>query len=133
MKPQTPLLAVDGIVVYKKGIILIKRKNKPKGFALPGGFVDIGETVENAVKREVFEETGVKVEIERLFNVYSDPFRDERGHCVSIVFVCKPLDENFLPVGGDDAAKAIVFDLKNLPSNLCFDHKKIISDFIKGN
>lgn len=132
MKPVTPLLAVDGIVLYKNKIILVKRKNHPKGFALPGGFVDIGETVENAVKREVLEETGVHVEIEKLFNVYSDPKRDERGHCVSIVFLCRPTDESEVPCGGDDAAEADFYDLYNLPSNLCFDHGKIISDYIKG-
>jgi 8-oxo-dGTP diphosphatase len=132
MKPVTPLLAVDGIVEFKNRIILVERKNHPKGFALPGGFVDIGETVENAVKREVFEETGVHVEIEKLFNVYSDPQRDERGHCVSIVFVCRLLDENEIPRGGDDAAEARFFDLSDLPPNLCFDHEKIISDYIKG-
>jgi len=129
MKPVTPLLAVDGIVLCKTGIILVKRKNHPKGWALPGGFVDIGETVENAVKREVFEETGLRIEIVRLFNVYSDPLRDERGHCVSIVYICRSLDEKSIPCGGDDAAEAKIFDLNSLPSNLCFDHEQIISDY----
>lgn len=129
MKPETPLLAVDGIILYKKGIILVKRKNPPKGWALPGGFVEIGETVENAVKREVFEETGIKVEIKKLLNVYSDPLRDERGHCVSIVFICESIDESDVLLGGDDAVEAKVFDLESLPSDLCFDHEKIISDY----
>lgn len=132
MKPQTPLLAVDGIVLNNNKIILVKRKNPPIGFALPGGFVDIGETVEHAVKREVLEETGINVEIEKLFNVYSDPKRDKRGHCVSIVFLCRPVDENEVPFGGDDALEAHYFDLFNLPSNFCFDHEKIITDYIKA-
>jgi 8-oxo-dGTP diphosphatase len=131
MKPVTPLLAVDALVLFKNAIILVKRKNHPKGFALPGGFVDIGETVETAVKREVFEETGLDVEIIRLFNVYSDPQRDERGHCVSIVFLCRPKNENDVPLGGDDAEEAFICDLKSLPSDLCFDHEKIISDYLK--
>ena len=92
---KTPFVATDGIVeIYDdkddfKGIVLIERKNTPIGLALPGGFVDIGESVENALVREMKEEICLDVEIKQLLNIYSDPSRDKRFHCVSAVYVCK--------------------------------------------
>jgi len=120
-------LTVDAIIPYEGKIVLIKRLNEPyKGYyALPGGIVEYGERVEDAVLREVEEETGVKGEIHSLVGVYSDPHRDPRGHFVSICFIV-------LPVGGElkagsDAREVELFSLDNLPK-LAFDHEKMIKD-----
>jgi 8-oxo-dGTP diphosphatase len=108
---QTPFLAVDGIVeIYNdtgvfEGIVLIERLNTPKGLALPGGFVDIGETVETAVIREMKEEISLDATIKSLLGVYSDPKRDSRFHCVSILYVCEAFGA---PKGADDAKEAFV-------------------------
>lgn len=130
---KTPFLAIDGIVeIYSdngifKGIVLIERLNTPKGLALPGGFVDIGETVETAVMREMKEEISLDVTIKSLLGVYSDPKRDSRFHCVSIVYVCKAFGA---PVGADDAKEAFVYALNDIPyDKLVFDHAKIIRDY----
>jgi 8-oxo-dGTP diphosphatase len=130
---QTPFLAVDGIVeIYSdvgafEGIVLIERLNNPKGLALPGGFVDIGETVETAAVREMKEEISLDVTRESLLGVYSDPARDSRFHCVSIVYVCKAFG---IPVGADDAKEAFVYPLDDIPyDKLVFDHAKIIRDY----
>lgn len=134
-KPQTPYLTTDGIVeIYSDseefmGIVFIERKNTPLGLALPGGFVDIGESVEDAVVREMKEEISLDVEIKELFGVYSDPSRDERFHTVSIVYICKAYGT---PIGADDAKTARVVKFKELELNkLVFDHAKIISDYLK--
>lgn len=133
-KPKTSYLSVDGIVeIYDedenfKGIVIIQRKNEPLGIALPGGFVDIGESVENAVIREMKEEISLDVEIEGLLGVYSDPLRDKRFHTVSVVFVCKAYGE---PIGADDAKEALLVGLDSLKlDELVFDHSKIIKDYI---
>ena len=130
---KTPFLAVDGIVeIYNenstfKGIVLIERLNNPKGLALPGGFVDIGETVETAVVREMKEEISLDVKIKSLLGVYSDPKRDSRFHCVSIVYVCEAFG---VPEGADDAKEAFVYALDDIPyERLVFDHAKIIKDY----
>lgn len=130
---QTPFLSVDGIVeIYNgagifEGIVLIERLNTPKGLALPGGFVDIGETVETAVVREMKEELSLDVTIESLLGVYSDPARDSRFHCVSIVYVCKA---SGIPVGADDAKEAFVYSLDDIPyERLVFDHAQIIRNY----
>lgn len=130
---QTPFLAVDGIVeIYNdagvfEGIVLIERLNNPKGLALPGGFVDIGETVETAVVREMKEEISLDVTIKSLLGVYSDPKRDSRFHCVSIVYVCEAFS---VPVGADDAKEAFVYPLDNIPyDKLVFDHAQIIREY----
>ncbi|HZF70139.1 NUDIX hydrolase [Sulfuricurvum sp.] len=130
---QTPFLAVDGIVeMYSstgefEGIVLIERLNTPKGLALPGGFVDIGETVESAVVREMKEEISLDVTRNSLFGVYSDPARDSRFHCVSIVYICKA---SGTPKGADDAKEAFVYHLEDIPyEKLVFDHARIIRDY----
>lgn len=130
---QTPLLAVDGIVeIYNdenifQGIVLIERLNKPIGLALPGGFVDIGETVERAIVREMKEEISLDVTITSILGVYSDPQRDSRFHCVSIVYVCKAFGR---PLGADDAKEAFVYPLNDIPyDKLVFDHAKIVQDY----
>ena len=88
---KTPLLAVDAVILFQEGIVLIKRENPPyQGcFALPGGFVEIGETVEDAVAREAREETGLAIDLMGLVGIYSDPGRDPRGHVVSAAFLCQ--------------------------------------------
>ena len=128
----TPFLTVDGIIkIFNptfSGIVLIKRKNPPFGFALPGGFVDYGERVEEALIREMKEETNLDVKIQRLLGIYSNPNRDPRLHTASAVFVCKA---NELPKAGDDAKDVIIFKLEEIPWNeLVFDHRKILEDFL---
>ena len=128
MKPVTPLLTVDALIIYEGKLVLIKRKNPPykDQFALPGGFVDIGERVEQATIREAKEETGLDIYITRLLGVYSDPLRDPRGHTVSICFTA--YGEGDLKAGSD-AEGIKLFNLHDLPK-LAFDHNKIVEDFI---
>ena len=134
-RPKTPYLTTDGIVeIYNSseellGIVSIKRKYPPLGLALPGGFVEIGEKVEDACVREMKEEISLDVEIQALLGVYSDPKRDERFHTVSVVYLCKAYD---MPKGADDAKEAMVVKLEDLKTQrLAFDHKKIIEDYLK--
>lgn len=133
MSIKTPFVAVDGIIkIFNEnkfaGIVLIERKNPPLGLALPGGFVEIGESVEEALIREMKEETNLNVKINRLLGVYSDPKRDPRFHTVTSVFICSA---SGIPVGMDDAKKALVYRLEDIPfQKLVFDHEKIIKDFI---
>ncbi|NOY86648.1 MAG: NUDIX hydrolase [Deltaproteobacteria bacterium] len=124
---RNPVPTVDTIIQLDGGgIVLIKRKNRPQGWALPGGFVDYGETVEHAAVREAKEETGLEVELVRLLGVYSDPSRDSRQHTISTVFVARA---SGTPVGGDDAAEAAVFNENDLPTEIVFDHRKILDDY----
>lgn len=109
-----------------RGIVLIKRKNFPYGWALPGGFVDYGETLEAAAIREAKEETGLDVELTRQFHAYSDPKRDPRQHNISVVFIAQAKG---CPVGGDDAAAAEIFSYDYLPEEMAFDHRHIIHDY----
>ncbi len=120
-------LTVDAIIPYEGKIVLIKRKNDPfKGFyALPGGIVEYGESVESAVLREVEEETGLEGEIYKLVGVYSDPNRDPRGHFVSICFIVLPKGGELK--AGSDAKDVALFSLDSLPK-LAFDHEKMIKD-----
>ncbi|EHR78149.1 NUDIX hydrolase [Thermococcus litoralis DSM 5473] len=121
-------LTVDLVILHKDGIVLIKRRNEPyKGYwALPGGFVEYGERVEDAAIREAKEETGLDVELLDLIGVYSDPKRDPRGHTVTIAFLAK--GKGTLK-GGDDASEARVFKLDEVKDlKLAFDHGKIIED-----
>ncbi|MCD6573183.1 MAG: NUDIX hydrolase [Thermoplasmata archaeon] len=126
---KKPSITVDGVIIKNGKILLVKRKNEPfKGkWALPGGFVEYGETVEKAVLREVKEETGMDAKIKKLVGVYSDPARDPRGHTISIVFL---LEGEGDAIAGDDAIEAKFFDLNELPP-LAFDHEKIIKDAIQ--
>jgi 8-oxo-dGTP diphosphatase len=130
-KPVTPLLAVDCVAFDQKGrLLLIRRGNPPfKGqYALPGGFVDVGETVEDACRRELMEETGVKAGRLTLIGVYSDPKRDPRGHTVSPAFFTK-LRSAKARAGDDAAAAEWVVDFKRL--KLAFDHNRIVRDALR--
>ncbi len=122
-----PRLTVDGVIMKNKMILLIKRGNEPfQGqWALPGGFVEYGETTEEAVIREVREETGIKGSIQKILGVYSDPERDPRGHTISIVYLLSIARGT--PRAGSDAEDIHFFDLNDLPP-LAFDHEKIIKD-----
>lgn len=123
-----PRLAVDIIIETEGGIVLVERKNPPHGWALPGGFVDYGETVEEAAAREAREETGLDVEGLKQFHTYSDPGRDPRGHTVSTVFVARARG---IPRGGDDARTARAFPREALPGEMAFDHGKILEDYLE--
>ena len=129
--PVQPRLTVDVIIELgvEREIVLVRRKNPPHGWALPGGFVDCGETVEQAACREALEETSLRVELTRQFHVYSDPSRDPRGHTVSVVFVGTSEGK---PVGADDAAEAKGFSRDQLPGGLAFDHGRIMEDYLRG-
>ena len=135
MAIKTPFVAVDGIIkIFDgerfEGIVLIERKNPPHGVALPGGFVEIGERVEDALVREMKEETTLDVHIERVHGIYSDPNRDPRFHTVSITFLCHATG---VPRGADDAKKAMIYPLERIPwEKLVFDHPKILKDFLYG-
>lgn len=124
---RNPALTVDAVVVKDKKILLIKRKREPyQGhYALPGGFVEYGETVEAAMRREVLEETGLVVKIKSLVGVYSDPDRDPRGHVVSVVFAADIIGGAL--AAASDAIDALLWDMADLPP-LAFDHAQIISD-----
>lgn len=125
-KPTTPLVAVDIIIEYGDGIVLIERKNEPYGWALPGGFVDVGEPLEGAAVREAREETSLDVELRELFYGYGNPSRDRRGHTVSIVYIA---DGAGTLKAADDAKSARVFAYDDLPDRLAFDHRRIIADY----
>ena len=127
-KIMSPLPTVDIIIEMKKGIVLIERKNPPPGWALPGGFVDYGETLEDAARREAHEETGLEVELVRQFHTYSDPARDSRFHTISTVFIARASGE---PKGGDDAVRAEIFSRDNLPP-LAFDHGTILDEYFRA-
>ena len=123
---ETPLLAVDAVILFQDGIVLIKRDRPPfaGSYALPGGFVEVGETVEAATIREAREETGLIIELLGLVGIYSNPARDPRGHVVSAAFLARGRGEL---TAGSDARSAQVFPLQSLPP-LAFDHDKIICD-----
>lgn len=122
---KNPVPTVDIIIKIGDKVVLIERKNEPTGWALPGGFVDYGESLETAAIREAKEETGLDVFGLNQFRAYSDPLRDPRQHNISVVFTAKAVGE---PKGGDDAKTARLFSRDDLP-NLCFDHEKILNDY----
>ncbi|RJR21980.1 MAG: NUDIX hydrolase [Nitrospiraceae bacterium] len=127
--PRNPFLTVDAIIETEGGIVLIKRKNPPPGWAIPGGFVDYGETLEDAVVRESKEETGLDIKIIRQFHTYSDPKRDPRHHTVTTIFIASATGT---PVAADDAKEAGVFTRDNLPADLAFDHRQVLEDYFSG-
>ncbi len=126
-KFPNPLLTVDIIIeVTGGGIVLIQRKNPPHGWALPGGFVDYGESLERAALREAREETSLDVKLVEQFHTYSDPRRDPRHHTVSTVFIAAAQGT---PRGADDAKVAQVFRQNELPRPVAFDHARILADY----
>ncbi len=124
---RNPVPTVDVIIEVSGGIVLVKRRFPPPGWALPGGFVEYGETVETAAIREAREETGLAVSLVELFGVYSDPNRDPRRHTLAIVFIGTATG---VPAGGDDAAEARIFAPESLPASLAFDHAQILQDYL---
>lgn len=124
----TPKLTADVIVRNGDSILLIERMNEPFGWAIPGGFVDYGEKVEDAAMRELFEETGIKADTIDLLGIYSDPKRDKRGHTATAVYYTESAQQ---PKAGDDAKNAVFFPLDKLPDEIAFDHRMIISDYMK--
>lgn len=132
-KPITPLLSADTIIELKDNdgktaIVLIERKNPPYGWAIPGGFVDIGETIEQAAIREAKEEVCLDVKLQCLLGIYSDPARDKRGHTATAVYIATSSGQ---PTAADDAKNADVFSIADLPQQLAFDHDKILQDYLK--
>jgi len=117
---------VDAVIWNNHGVVLVKRRNPPYGWALPGGFVEVGERVEDAVRREALEETGLHIDRLWLLGVYSDPKRDDRFHTVSVVFGCSA---EGTPEGADDAAEARAFPLDAFPEPIVFDHLEILKDW----
>nr|WP_199290335.1 NUDIX hydrolase [Leptolyngbya sp. FACHB-36] len=112
----------------QRPIVLIERLNPPHGWAIPGGFVDYGESVETAAQREAEEETGLRVELIDQFYVYSDPNRDPRQHTLSVVFLATAQGD---PKAGDDAKNFGIFEPWQIPKNLCFDHDRILQDYLR--
>jgi ADP-ribose pyrophosphatase YjhB (NUDIX family) len=128
LHPRNPYLTVDIIIEYQGGIILIARKNPPHGWALPGGFVDYGERLEDAAVREAKEETSLTVALVRQLHTYSSPDRDPRHHTVSTVFIAKA---SGILAADDDASDAGVFTASSLPNPVVFDHSNILNDYFK--
>jgi ADP-ribose pyrophosphatase YjhB (NUDIX family) len=126
---QNPIPTVDIIIeVESKGIVMIKRKNPPHGWAIPGGFVDYGESLEAAAVREAKEETNLDVKLIRQFHTYSDPRRDPRHHSISTIYIAK--GKGILKAM-DDALEIGIFDDSNLPEEIAFDHRSILKDYFK--
>jgi len=123
---RNPVPTVDIIIELRGGVVLIERANEPHGWALPGGFVDYGESLEEAAVREALEETGLRVELQRQMHTYSDPARDPRQHTISTVFVATGHGELR---AGDDARGAAFFTEDTLPEELVFDHRQILEDY----
>ncbi len=132
-KYENPLPTVDIIIEVEvggveTGIVLIMRKNEPIGWAIPGGFVDYGERLEDAAIREAKEETGLGVHLISQFHTYSDPKRDPRFHCISTVYIARAQG---VPEARDDAQEVGIFNQENLPEDIVFDHPKILKDYFK--
>jgi 8-oxo-dGTP diphosphatase len=129
-KPVTPLLAADTIIELTdfpgRPIVLIERAYPPYGWAIPGGFVDVGERVEHAAVREAQEEVGLDVRLIALLGIYSDPSRDHRGHTVTACYVAEAAGT---PIAADDAKNCLIFSLDELPELLAFDHALVLADY----
>jgi len=132
LKRRNPFPTVD-IIIELEGregeIVLIERKNPPHGWALPGGFVDLGESLEDAAIREALEETSLRVRLKRQFHAYSQPDRDPRHHTITMVFVATA---SGVPKAADDAMNLGIFTEKTLPSPIVFDHADILRDYFSG-
>jgi 8-oxo-dGTP diphosphatase len=130
-RPVTPALAADAIIELvdypNRPIVLIERAFPPFGWAIPGGFVDVGERVETAAIREAQEEVGLGVRLVALLGVYSDPARDHRGHTVTAVYVA---EASGIPVAADDAKNCQIFNIDGLPELLAFDHHQVLQDYL---
>lgn len=131
-RPVTPLLAADAIIELidrsHRPIVLIERRNPPYGWAIPGGFVDVGESLEHAAVREAREETGLVVTLKALLGNYSNPARDPRGHTVTAVYVAEARGE---PQAQDDAKSLRAFAVDALPAELAFDHAQVLQDYLR--
>lgn len=129
-KPVTPLLAADTLIelidLPERPFVLIERANPPFGWAVPGGFVDVGETLEQAAIREAKEETGLEVSLTALLGLYSNPERDPRNHTVTAVYIA---EARGMPVAADDAKYCGIFTFDNLPGELAFDHALVLADY----
>ncbi len=125
---RNPIPTVDIIIEHEDGVVLIRRKNPPDGWAIPGGFVDYGESLEEAATREAKEETNLEVKLIRQFHTYSDPSRDPRHHTISTVYIAK--GKGTLEAK-DDALEIGIFSRSNLPDPMAFDHRKILEDYFK--
>ncbi|MDH5763383.1 MAG: NUDIX hydrolase [Nitrospinota bacterium] len=130
MDYKNPVPAVDLIIeIEGQGLVLIERKNPPHGWALPGGFVDYGESLEQAAVREAKEETCLDVELLGQLHTYSDPRRDPRMHCISTVFVARA---EGVPKAEDDAKSVALYPIDRLPDVMAFDHRKILDDYLNS-
>jgi 8-oxo-dGTP diphosphatase len=129
-RPVTPLIAADAIIELAdlpgRPIVLIERRFPPEGWAIPGGFVDVGESLEHAAIREALEETGLNVRLKALLGIYSDPARDPRGHTVTAVYVA---EASGTPQAADDAKNVKIAHLNELPEPLAFDHAMVLEDY----
>jgi ADP-ribose pyrophosphatase YjhB (NUDIX family) len=128
-EPRNPFCTVDAIIEVGSGIVLIRRRNPPLGWAIPGGFVDYGESLEDAILREAKEETGLDIELIRQFHTYSAPKRDPRHHTISTVYVARASGK---PEAGDDAKEVRIFTKDTLPEDIAFDHRQILEDYFSG-
>jgi len=130
MRYRNPIPTVDIIIEIEPGsVVLIERKNPPYGWAIPGGYVDYEESLEQCAVREAKEETSLDVTLVRQFHTYSDPSRDKRHHSISTVFIATAKGT---PRGADDAIQAALFTKWNLPANIAFDHRRILEDYFSG-
>ena len=126
---RNPKVAVDVIVDIGGKVLLVKRRNPPYGWALPGGYIEYGESAEDAAVRELREEAGIGLDRLAQFHTYSDQARDPRSHIITIVFTATSAET---PVAGDDAAEAGLFGERELPSLLAFDHGRILTDYFRS-